>query len=104
MAMRRKQPKDASWPPTGVRDLKPDVLIGDKPDRVRFPTLRQAFEKATAVTPDTLTEQIVSNVLRSNRRYRDVEYLCRAYLQFGAEAMSPKDVQNLCAAINKVGR
>lgn len=102
--MRVKGPKDADWPPAGVRDLKPDVPIGDKPDRVRFPTLRQALERAAAVTPDTLTEQIVRAVLRSNRRYRDVEYLCRAYLQFGAEAMAPEDLKNLCDAINKVGR
>lgn len=103
--------KDEAWPPAGVRDLKPDVPVKSKADPVQFPILREALERATLkqaatapVTPTTLTEQIVRYVLQRNSRYRDVEYLCRAYLQFGSTAMPPDKLQLLCAVINKCNK
>lgn len=93
--------KDTAWPPAGVRDLTPDSPVSAKPDRQKFPTLRRAL---TAVTPDMLTEQIVRETLSRNRGYRDAEYLCRAYLQFGSDAMSPNDLRRLCSVINKLNK
>ena len=62
---KNKAPVDTTWPPARVRDLKPDVPVSDKADQVRFPTLRGALERKTAqVTPGTLTEQLVQNLLR----------------------------------------
>lgn len=54
------------------------------------------------ITPATLTEQIVREALARARSYRDLHYLCRAYLQFGPEAMDAVDLQRLCDAINKL--
>ncbi len=93
--------KDTAWPPVGVRDLKPDVPVRDKADRRRYPSLREALVRAGAVTPDRLTEQLVRSVYDRARRSRDAEYLCRAYLQFGSEAMATEDLQRLCDVINK---
>lgn len=119
---KKTSPKDTAWPPLEVRALRADVPISNKADHVRFPTLRDALERATAattttaatvataatavtaVTPATLTEQHVLHVLRRNGRCRAVEYLCRAYLQFGSEAMAAKDLQRLCDVINKLGK
>ena len=102
---KKKVAPDTTWPPTGVRDLKPDVPVRDRPDHVRFPTLRAALERAVPQTtdpvtdhPDMLTEQRVLE-LRNRTRSRAVEYLCRAYLQFGSNAMSTKDLERLCTAI-----
>lgn len=36
--------KDVAWPPLDVQDMKPDSSVAK--DVVRFPVLRQAFEKA----------------------------------------------------------
>lgn len=96
--------KDTAWPPAGVRDLKPDVSVSDKADHVRFATVREALERATTLTPAMLTEQRVRDMLHHNRGSRVVEYLCRAYLQFGSKAMSAADLQRLCEAINKLGK
>lgn len=122
---KKTSPKDTAWPPLEVRALRADVPISNKADHVRFPTLRDALEwttaattttaatvataataatAVTAVTPATLTEQHVLHVLRRNGRYRAIEYLCRAYLQFGSEAMAAKDLQRLCDVINKLGK
>jgi hypothetical protein len=38
--------QDAAWPPTGVRDLKPDSPVGNKAERLRFPTLKEAIKRA----------------------------------------------------------
>lgn len=38
--------------------------------------------------------------LQHRTRSRTIEYLCRAYLQFGSGAMSPGDLKKLSAAIN----
>ncbi len=54
------------------------------------------------VTAATLTNDLVAGVLSRNRSNRTVEYLCRAYLQFGPESMSSADLQRLCDAINKL--
>ena len=107
---KEKQPVDTAWPPAGVRDLRPDVPVSARADHVRFPTLREALVRKTTVaapldtptaqvSPDTLTEPLVQDLLRRTRS-RTVEYLCRAYLQFGGEVMSAKDLESLCAAIN----
>lgn len=103
---KKKLPADTTWPPAGVRDLKPDVPVNDRADRVRFPTLREALERkgpqptmTTLVNPNTLTEPLVRDLLRSTRS-RTVEYLCRAYLQFGGETMSDKHLESLCDAVN----
>lgn len=108
---KKSQPVDTAWPPAGVRDLRPDVPVSDRADQVRFPILREALGRKTArgsitqdtptaqVRPDTLTEPIVQD-LRRRTRSRAVEYLCRAYLQFGGEVMSAKDLESLCAAVN----
>lgn len=58
--------------------------------------------KPETVTIETLTDDLVRGVLKRNRSWRDVEYLCRAYLQFGPEAMDAADRQRLCDAINKL--
>jgi hypothetical protein len=106
---KKNQPVDTAWPPSGVRDLKPDVPVNDRADHVRFPTLREALVRKTAekaaprasstsqVSSDMLTEPLVQDLLRRTRN-RTVEYLCRAYLQFGSEVMSSKDLESLCAA------
>ena len=108
---KKSQPVDTAWPPAGVRDLKPDVPVSNRADHVRFPTLREALGRKTTrgsiiqdtpiaqVRPDMLTEPLVQDLLRRTRS-RTVEYLCRAYLQFGSEAMSSKDLESLCAAVN----
>jgi hypothetical protein len=109
-------PADTAWPPAGVRDLKPDIPVNNRAEHVRFPTLRDALErevlKQAAPTtqislatltqqlmPDTRTQQIVLD-LRRRTRSRTIEYLCRAYLQFGGAAMNSRDLEILCAAIN----
>jgi hypothetical protein len=74
----KKLPPDTTWPPAGVRDI-PDV------------------------SPDTLTAQCVLDMRRRTRN-RIVEYLCRAYLQFGYASMLAKDLQQLCSAINAARR
>jgi len=108
---KKSQPIDTAWPPAGVRDLKPDVPVSDRSDHVRFPILREALVRKTVeeaapratptaqVRPDTLTEPLVQDLLRRTRS-RTVEYLCRAYLQFGSEVMSSKDLESLCAAVH----
>jgi len=106
----KKLPPDTTWPPAGVRDLKPEFPVRDSADRVRFPTVREAFSRVKMqaptraqdipdVSPDTLTAQCVLD-MRRRTRSRIVEYLCRAYLQFGHASMLAKDLQQLCAAIN----
>ncbi len=59
-------------------------------------------EMPDTVTIETLTEDLVRGVLKRNRSRRDVEYLCRAYLQFGPDAMDATQLQRLCDAINKL--
>jgi outer membrane biosynthesis protein TonB len=60
--------------------------------------------KSTHSTPTaSLTEQIVRGTLARTRR-RNVEYLCRAYLQFGSAAMSDKNMKLLCEAVNALQR
>jgi hypothetical protein len=58
---------------------------------------------AQQLVPDTRTQQIVLD-LRRRTRSRTIEYLCRAYLQFGQAAMGAKDLETLCAAINATPR
>jgi hypothetical protein len=43
--------KDTAWPPAGVRDLKPDIPVSDKADRVRFPILREALSQRAEPPP-----------------------------------------------------
>src|SRR6478672_2052318 len=78
---KRKMPADTAWPPAGVRDLKPDIPVNNRADRVRFPTLREALEReglkqappttqissvmlAQQLVPDTRTQQIVLDLRR----------------------------------------
>lgn len=44
-----------------------------------------------------LTDEVVRAVLK-RARGRKVQYLCRAYLQFGPEAMDTADLEALTAA------
>ena len=112
---KKNLPADTAWPPAGVRDLKPDVSVSDRTDHVRFPILREAPERKTpkvpaprTLAPDTLTQELVPDPLTQQRvldlrrrtRSRPIEYLCRAYLQFGQASMSTKDLEILCAALN----
>lgn len=46
-----------------------------------------------------LTDAAVQTVLKRTRD-RKVQYLCRAYLQFGPEAMSAADLSKLTAIVN----
>lgn len=46
---KRTKLQDVAWPPTGVRDLKPDALVSNSADRVRFPILRDALQRAMQV-------------------------------------------------------
>jgi hypothetical protein len=46
-------------------------------------------------TPSVLTNAAVEAALSYYRPNRQIEYLCRAYLQFDADAMSPKDLETL---------
>jgi len=104
---KKSSSKDVAWPPTGVQDLKPDIRVETKTAHGRFPTLRAALEPAPGVTPNTLTSKIVRDVLQRNRRQRnycDVEYLCLAYLQPGGAAMTSKNLELLCATINKFNK
>lgn len=55
-------------------------------------------------TPATLTDAWVRDILQRNRRYRDLEYLCRAYLQFGRESLTNEQLLRLCEAINKFNK
>lgn len=48
-----------------------------------------------------LTDDDVRAVLNRIRNNRKVEYLCRAFLQFGAEAMSGDDYQQLRVEVAK---
>lgn len=48
-----------------------------------------------------LTDDDVRAVLSRVRNNRKVEYLCRAFLQFGAAAMSPDDYQRLRVEVAK---
>jgi hypothetical protein len=109
--VKRKIPADTAWPPAGVRDLKPDIPVNSRADRVGFPTLREALERdglkqappATQISPATLAQQLVPDTrtqqivldLRRRTRSRTIEYLCRAYLQFGQAAMGAKDLETL---------
>jgi transcriptional regulator of met regulon len=52
------------------------------------------------ITAETITDEAVRRTLASLRGNREIEYLCRAYLQFGASSMDVSDVAKLCAAIN----
>jgi len=96
---KRKIPADAAWPPAGVRDLKPDIPVNNRADRVRFPTLREALERdglkqappatqirsapprhatlAQQLVPDTRTQQIVLDLCdrccREHEIHVDVE-------------------------------
>lgn len=100
---KKKLPADTAWPPTGGRDLKPDVPM-------RFPTLRDALEhKASQIIPTpprpvALTEERAQDLLRNKSCGRVNTYLCRAYLQFGSAAMADKDLQRLSAAIEKFSK
>jgi hypothetical protein len=111
---------DTAWPPAGVRDLKPDIPVNNRADHVRFPTLRDALEHevlkqatpTTQISPATLTQQLVPDTrtqqivldLRRRTRSRTIDYLCRAYLQFGGATMNSRDLEILCAAINATPR
>lgn len=101
---KKKVNTDNAWPPAGVRDLKPDVPVSSRIEYARFPTLREAIERIpikpnAPATSSTLTDQAVHDVLRQTRS-RAVQYLCRAYLQFGSENMSVKDMERLCTAVS----
>jgi hypothetical protein len=49
--------------------------------------------------PRQITDSDVRALQRSTRS-RTVEYLCRAWLQFGSDAMGEADLKRLSAAIN----
>ena len=49
-------------------------------------------------TPDQLTTDAVTALLRRSRN-RTTQYLCRAYLQFGPEAMDAANLEKLRKAI-----
>lgn len=55
------------------------------------------------VTAEELTDEMVRDALSRLRGNRQLEYLCRAWLQFGKESMSADDVTKLAAAINARG-
>lgn len=50
--------------------------------------------EVTALTDDTV------RALQQSTRSRTVEYLCRAWLQFGAGSLTTNDLKKLTAAIN----
>lgn len=53
------------------------------------------------VTPETLTDGVVrGHLARLRGGNRQVEYLCRAWLQFGRGAMTDGDVRTLVDVIN----
>lgn len=49
---------------------------------------------------DTLTEQSVTDLLKHTRNRR-LQYLCRAYLQFGPEHMGASQLDEIRKAIGK---
>jgi hypothetical protein len=54
------------------------------------------------VKPADLTAAIVRAAFPRLKRYRDASYLCRAYLQFGPEAMADEHLEQLCQCIDRV--
>lgn len=56
---------------------------------------------SAAVTSEALTEDLVRHALVKLRSNRPIAYLCRAYLQFGPEAMSAADLDKLCDHLNR---
>jgi hypothetical protein len=61
--------------------------------------LVQSMTAPREVTAETLTDTEVF-VLQRTTRSRTIEYLCRAWLQFGRGAMSALDVKRLLVSIN----
>jgi hypothetical protein len=58
--------------------------------------------RSRPLTSTDLTDDVVrSTFVELNDRYRDAQYLCRAYLQFGPETMSAYDLARLCLCVEK---
>lgn len=47
-----------------------------------------------------LTEEVVQNLLKTTKS-RTLQYLCRAYLQFGADVMSASDLEKIRKAVTR---
>lgn len=72
----------------------------------RDPTPAPEMPPIAGLAPDQITDDLVQRLQRALaksplRRDRNAEYLARAFLQFGPEAMRASDLQRLCDEIGK---